>query len=64
MKKLVENALGFEIEEIFELDNDLFPIDTVYEDDEISIELLEDRKTYYVTYVENGYEFVGYYVAK
>lgn len=64
MKKFIEKILGFEIVEVKELEEDLSPIETVYEDDEISIELLEDKGTYYVTCVKNGYEFVAYYISK
>ncbi|SKA08687.1 hypothetical protein SAMN02745174_02503 [Cetobacterium ceti] len=64
MKKLVEKALGFEVVEIKEVAAELAPIDTIYEDEKISVEILNDRQTYYVTDVEKDYSFVGYYIAK
>ncbi|MGL4954128.1 MAG: hypothetical protein ACRC4Y_01450 [Cetobacterium sp.] len=70
-RKIVEEVLGFEVVEIAreEVSDDLKILEelTKYNKDEtVSIEILNDETTYYVTRMDEDHEgeFIGYYRAK
>ena len=66
MRKTVEEILGFEVVEVFEINAELIDNSAKYNKEmNVSVEKLNDEITYYVT-VLNGdtWEFEGYYQAK
>mgnify|MGYP003592791702 CR=1 FL=1 len=68
MKKTVEEILGFEVVEVFEGAGSLELIENSAEYNKemnVSVESLNDEKTYYVTVLnDDTWEFKGYYQAK
>lgn len=70
-KKIVEEVLGFEVVEIAreEVSDELKILEelTEYnEDNTVSIEVLSDESTYYITRMDDGHEgeFIAYYRVK